>query len=84
MQMDQVQKTAIKETAKVVVGIVGLVFVVSAAISLLSLQTIASLLLVYCLLLAIKWIYDSQLSLARQAAYTKQADIDAEIDRLHK
>ena len=82
--MDQVQKTAIKETAKVVGGITAIVFVVSAAISLLSLQTIALLLIVYCLGMGIKLIYDTQLSQAQQDAYTKQADINAEIDRLHK
>jgi hypothetical protein len=82
--MDQVQKTAIKETVKVVCGITAIVFVVSAAIALLSLQTIASLLLVYCLVMGVKMIYDINLSQAQQAAYTKQADIDAEIDRLHK
>jgi len=82
--MDQVQKTAIIATAKIVGAITGMVFVVSAAIALLSLQTIASLLLVYCLVMGVKMIYDANLTQAQQAAYTKQADIDAEIDRLHK
>ena len=78
--MDQVQKTAIKETAKVVGGITGAVFVISAAISLLSLQAIATILTVYCMGVGIKLIYDAQLIQAR----VKQAEIDAEIDRLHK
>jgi len=78
--MDQVQKTAIIETVKVVCGITAIVFVVSAAIALLSLQTIASLLLVYCLVMGVKMIYDINLAQAK----VKQAEIDAEIDRLHK
>ena len=82
--MDQVQNTAIIETAKVVGAITGMVVVVSAAIALLSLQAIASILLVYCLGMGVKMIYDIKISEAKQAAYTKQADIDAEIDRLHK
>jgi uncharacterized protein YebE (UPF0316 family) len=82
--MDQVQKTAIVETAKTIGAITGMVFVVSAAIALLSLEVIATMLMVYCLGMGIKMIYDIKVSEARAAAYTKQADIDAEIDRLHK
>lgn len=82
--MDQVQKTAIKETAIIVVGITTLVFVISAAIALLSLETIGTIIMTYCLLMGIKLVYDEQLSQAQADAYTKQADIDAEIDRLHK
>jgi hypothetical protein len=82
--MDQVQKTAIIATAKIVGAITGIVFVVSAAIALLSLQAIATLLVVYCLFMGIKMIYDANLAQARADAWTKQADIDAEIDRLHK
>lgn len=82
--MDQAQKTAIKQTAKIVVGITTFVFVISAAIALLSLEAIGTIIMTYCLLMGIKLIYDAQLSDARVAAYTKQADIDAEIDRLHK
>lgn len=78
--MNTVQKTAIVETAKTVGAITGLVFVISVLISLLSLQTIASIVLVYCLVMCIKLIYDMQLNRAQ----VKQAEIDAEIDRLHK
>jgi len=78
--MDQVQKTAIIATAKIVGGITGIVFVVSAAIALLSLQAIATILVVYCLVMGVKMIYDANLAQAQ----AKQAEIDAEIDRLHK
>jgi hypothetical protein len=78
--MNTIQKTAIVETAKTVGAITGLVFVISVLISLLSLQTIASIVLVYCLVMCIKLIYDMQLNRAQ----VKQAEIDAEIDRLHK
>ena len=78
--MDQVQKTAIVETAKVIGIITGIVFVVSAAISLLSLGAVAAILMVYCLVVCIKAIYTAKLS----EAEAKQAKIDAEIDRLHK
>jgi hypothetical protein len=77
--MDQVQKTAIIETAKVIGAITGSVFVISAAIALLSLSAIATILMVYCLAMGVKMIYDMQLSRAQ----AKQAEIDAEIDRLH-
>jgi len=82
--MDQVQKTAIIATAKIVGAITGIVFVVSAAIALLSLQAIATILVVYCLFMGVKMIYDANLAQARADAFTKQAEIDAEIDRLHK
>jgi hypothetical protein len=78
--MDQIQKTAIIETAKVIGAITGAVFVVSAAIALLSLTAIATILMVYCLVMGVKMIYDMQLNRAQ----AKQAEIDAEIDRLHK
>ena len=78
--MDQVQKTAILETAKVIGMLTGLVFVVSAAIALLSLQAIATIVMVYCLVVCIKAIYNIKLG----EAEAKQAKIDAEIDRLHK
>ena len=82
--MNAIQKTALLETAKTIGAITGFVFVVSAAIALLSLQTIASILLIYCLCMGTKMIYDIKVGEARAAAYTKQAEIDAEIDRLHK
>jgi hypothetical protein len=82
--MDAIQKTAIKETAKVVGAITGLVIVVSVVISLLSLGAIAGIVMVYCLFMGVKMIYDANLAQAKADAYTKQAEIDAEIDRLHK
>ncbi len=82
--MDAIQKTAIKETAKVVGAITGLVIVVSVVISLLSLGAIAGIVMVYCLFMGVKMIYDANLAQAREAAWIKQAEIDAEIDRLHK
>jgi hypothetical protein len=78
--MDQVQKTAIVETAKTVGAITVFVIVVSAVISMLSLQAIVTILMVYVAVMCIKLIYDTQLNQAR----VKQAEIDAEIDRLHK
>ena len=78
--MDTIQKTAVKETAKTVVGITALVFVIALIIELLSVQYIATIALLYCLAMCIKMIYDDQVIKAR----AKQAEIDAEIDRLHK
>jgi hypothetical protein len=78
--MDQVQKTAIVETAKTIGAITVFVIVVSAVISMLSLQVIVTILMVYVAVMCIKLIYDTQLNQAR----VKQAEIDAEIDRLHK
>jgi len=78
--MNAIQKTAIKETAKTIGAITGIVFVISAAIALLSLQTIGAILMVYCLGMGIKMIYDIKVG----EAIAKQAKIDAEIDRLHQ
>jgi hypothetical protein len=78
--MNVIQKTAIVETVKVIGLITGIVFVISAAIELLSLQTIAAILLIYCLVVCTKAIYTIKLG----EAEAKQAKIDAEIDRLHK
>ena len=78
--MDQIQKTAIIETAKTVGAITAFVVVVSAVISMLSFQAIATIAMVYVAVMCIKLIYDTQLNQAR----VKQAEIDAEIDRLHK
>jgi hypothetical protein len=82
--MNTIQKTAIVETTKVIGLITGSVFVISAAIALLSLQTIATILMVYCLAVGVKMIYDIQLSRAEAKQEAKQEEIDAEIDRLHK
>jgi len=78
--MDAIQKTAIKETAKIVVSITALVFVIGMLIELLSLQSIATIVLLYCLAMCIKMIYDNQVIQAQ----VKQMEIDAEADRLHK
>jgi hypothetical protein len=78
--MDQVQKTALVETAKVIGMLTGAVVVISAAIELLSLQAMASILMLYCLVVCIKAIYNIKLG----EAQAKQAEINAEIDRLHK
>jgi cell division protein ZapA (FtsZ GTPase activity inhibitor) len=78
--MNTIQKTAVVETAKVIGIITGIVFVVSAAISLLSLGAVAAILLMYCLVVCVKAIYTIKLG----EAQVKQMEIDAEIDRLHK
>lgn len=78
--MNQVQKTAIIGTVKTIGAITGMVFLASAAITLLSLEAIGAILMVYCLVMGVKMIYDIQLSQAQ----AKQAEIDAEINRLHK
>ena len=82
--MNAIQKTALVETAKVVGLITGAVFVISAAISLLSVGAVAAILLVYCLVVCIKAIYTMQLSRAEARQEELNEKIDAEIDRLHK
>ena len=73
--MNAIQKTALKETAKTIGAITGMVFVVSAAIALLSLQTIAGILVVYCLIMCIKLIYDTKLAEAKfDAKYNETVD----------
>ena len=78
--MDAIQKTAIIETAKTVAAITALVFVIALLIELLSLQFIATIVLLYCLAMCIKMIYDDKVIKAQE----KQAEIDAKIDALHK
>jgi Ca2+/Na+ antiporter len=78
--MDAIQKTAIVETAKTVGAITVTVIVIGTLIELLSLQFIATIALLYCLVMCIKMIYDTKVSQAE----AKQAEINAEIDRLHK
>ena len=82
--MNAIQKTALVETAKVIGIITGIVFVVSAAISLLSLGAVAAILLVYCLVVCVKAIYTVKLSEAEARQAELNEKIDAEIDRLHK
>jgi len=78
--MDAIQKTAIKETAKTIGVLTVLVFVIVVLIEVLSLQAIASIVMLYCLVVCTKMIYETKVDQAR----AKQAEIDAEIDRLHK
>jgi hypothetical protein len=78
--MDAIQKTAIKETAKTLAVLTGLVFVIAFLIEMLSLQAIATIVMLYCLVMCTKMIYNMKVDQAR----AKQAEIDAEIDRLHK
>ena len=78
--MNAIKKTAIIETAKTVGSITGLVFVIALLIDVLSLQAIATIAMLYCLAMCVKMIYEMKLDQAR----AKQAEIDAEIDRLHK
>ena len=78
--MDAIQKTAIKETAKTVGAITALVFVIAFLIELLSLQAIATIAMLYCLVMCVKMIYDDKVIKAQE----KQAEIDAKIDALHK
>ena len=78
--MDAIQKTAIVETAKTIGAITGLVFVIALLIEVLSLKAIATIVMLYCLAVCIKMIYNTKVDQAR----AKQVEIDAEIDRLHK
>ena len=78
--MDQIQKTAIVETAKTVGAITVMVIVIGTLIELLSLQFIATIVLLYCLAMCIKMIYNTKVDQAR----AKQVEIDAKIDALHK
>ena len=78
--MDAIKETAIKETAKTIGVLTVLVFVIAVLIELLSLQAIATIVMLYCLVVCTKMIYDDKVIKAQE----KQAEIDAEIDRLHK
>ena len=82
--MNTIQKTAIVETAKVIGAITGIVFVVSVAISLLSLGAVAAIFMVYCLVVCVKAIYTIKLGEAEAKQAEINDKIDAEIDRLHK
>ena len=66
--MDNIQKTALKETAKAVGAITGIVCVMSVAIALLPVKIMVGIFLVVCLGMGIKVIYDSNLASAKFAA----------------
>jgi ABC-type Na+ efflux pump permease subunit len=73
--MNQVQKTALKETAKTLVGLTAISLAVPAVIFLVPLNVIATVLMVGCLGFAVKMIYDTKLSQAKfDAEYNKTVD----------
>ena len=78
--MDAIQKTAIKETAKTVAGLTAIAVLVPAVIFLIPTQVLGCIVAIGCLGFATKMIYDIKLTQAQ----VKQAENDAEIDRLHK
>ncbi len=78
--MDAIQKTAIIETAKTLGAITALVFVIAFLIEMLSLQAIATIVMLYILVVCVKMIYNMKVDQAK----AKQAEIDAKIDALHK
>ena len=78
--MEQVQKTALKETVITVAGLTAVAVLVPAIFYLIPLQELITIALMIMLVFGIKMIYDIKLAQAK----FKQTEIDTEIDRLHK
>jgi hypothetical protein len=70
--MDQIQKTAIVETAKTCAGLTALAIAVPAAIYLVPLEVLGGIFSIAALVFATKMIYDTKLA---------QAKWDAEINK---
>lgn len=78
--MDQVQKTAIKETTKTVAGLTACGIAIPTVIYLVPFDALIFMACVAMLGMGVKMIYDIELGRAK----AKQEEIDAEINRLHK
>ena len=73
--MDQIQKTAIKETVKTCLGLLAISMLVPAAIFLIPLEILGSILGVLALVYATKMIYDIKLAQAKlNADFNKTVD----------
>ena len=73
--MDNIQKTALKETAKTLAGLTALALLVPAAIFLIPLAVIGGIISVAAIVMAAKMIYDTKLSQAKfEAHFDKKVD----------
>lgn len=73
--MDQIQKTAIKETVKTCLGLLAISMLVPAAIFLIPLEILGPILGVLALAYATKMIYDIKLAQAKlNADFNKTVD----------
>ena len=73
--MDQIQKTAIKETAKTVAGLTALGIAVPTAIFLIPIEVLGAIISTVALVFGIKMIYDSHLARAKfDAEYNNTVD----------
>ncbi len=73
--MEQIQKTAIKETVKTVAGLTVIGLAVPAAIFLIPLEVVGSIAGVFAMGVAVKMIYDTKLAQAKfDAEFKKTVD----------
>jgi len=73
--MNAIQKTALKETAKTIAGLTAVAVLIPAAIFLIPLDVLGSIIAVVALCFATKMIYDVKLSQAKfNAEYNKTVD----------
>jgi hypothetical protein len=73
--MNAIQKTALKETAKTIAGLTAVAVLIPAAIFLIPLDVLGSIIAVGALCFATKMIYDVKLSQAKfNAEYNKTVD----------
>ena len=73
--MDQVQKTALKETAKTIAGLTAVAVLIPATIFLIPLEVLGGIFSVAALCFATKMIYDVKLSQAKyNAEFNKTVD----------
>jgi len=73
--MNDIQKTALKETAKTIVGLTALAVLVPAAILLIPLEVLGGIISIGCLGFGTKMIYDIKLAQAKfDAEFNKTVD----------
>ena len=73
--MDQIQKTALRETAKTIAGLTAIAVVVPAALFLVPLEVLGGIFSIAALCFATKMIYDTKLAQAKfDAEFNKTVD----------
>ena len=73
--MDQIQKTALRETAKTIAGLTAIAVAVPAAIFLVPLDVLGGIFSIVALCMGTKMIYDTKLAQAKfNAEFNKTVD----------
>lgn len=79
--MDNIQKTALKETIKTIAGLTAVALLVPAAIYLVPLNVLGTLISLVVLGFLVKIIYDTKLDQAKFEAHFNEAHFDKKVDQ---